>query len=214
MELLRVNEEDIDQLPDRKRVQFINSLSGFKSSNLIGTIDNMKNTNLSITSSAFHLGASPPLLGFIIRPDSVPRDTLNNLRETKICTLNHVNQDIIAQAHQTSARYPKELSEFEACGLTEEYLDTFEAPFVEESKIKMALQFIREERLPENGCHFIITQVIDVYIPKKSLRENGSIDINEAQTVCVGGLDTYYKTERLSKFSYAKPGVPLETLDK
>jgi flavin reductase (DIM6/NTAB) family NADH-FMN oxidoreductase RutF len=213
MELYRLSEEEVNQLQDRNRVQFINSLSGFKSSNLLGTIDSKGNTNLSIISSAFHLGASPPLLGFIIRPDSVPRDTLNNLRDTKICTLNHVNQDILAQAHQTSARYPKELSEFEACSLTEEYLNLFKAPFVKESKVKIALKLIREEKLPENGCHFIITQIIDVYIPKSSLKENGHIDINEAGTVCVGGLDTYYKTEKIARFSYARPDVPLKSIE-
>ena len=212
MKLLKISEEAVNQLPDRDRVQFINSLSGFKTSNLIGTIDGEGNTNLSIISSAFHLGTTPPLLGFIIRPDSVPRDTLNNLRETKICTLNHVNKNIIAKAHQTSARYRKELSEFQACGLTEEYLDRFEAPFVGESKVKMGLKFIREEKLPENGCHFIITQIIDVYVPKNSLKENGSVDINEAETVCVGGLDTYYKTERLNRFSYAKPDISLKKI--
>lgn len=214
MKLLKLSEEEITKLPDRNRVQLINSLSGFKSSNLIGSIDHQGNTNLSIVSSAFHLGASPPLLGFIIRPDSVPRDTLINLRDTKVCTLNHVNQNIVAQAHQTSARYPKELSEFKACGLTEEFLDDFEAPFVEESKVKMALKFIREEKLPENGCHFIITQILDVYIPQSSFKENGSVDINEAGTVCTGGLDTYYKTQKLYKFSYAKPDVPLKTLEE
>ncbi len=213
MKTIRISEEEISQFSDRKRVQFINSLSGFKPCNLIGTINGEGNSNLSIVSSVFHLGANPALLGLIIRPDSVPRDTLINLRETKACTLNHVNQSIMAKAHQTSARYPKEISEFKACGLTEEILEDFKAPFVAESNIKMALQFVREEKLPENGCHFIITRITDVYIPEESYREDGRVDIHKADTVCVGGLDTYYKTERLHRFSYAKPSSPLSILE-
>jgi flavin reductase (DIM6/NTAB) family NADH-FMN oxidoreductase RutF len=201
------------EFPDRERARFINSLSGFKSSNLIGTIDNKGNTNLSIISSAFHLGANPALLGFIIRPDSAPRDTLDNLRQSKICTLNHVNKNIVEQAHQTSARYPKDLSEFDACGLTAEYINDFEAPFVKESNIKMALKLIREEKLPENGCQLIITQITDVYIPKDLLKEDGRVDISNAGTVCVAGLDTYYEAKRLNRFSYAKPGLTLKPME-
>jgi flavin reductase (DIM6/NTAB) family NADH-FMN oxidoreductase RutF len=212
MKLSRVTKENINELPERNRVQFINSLSGYKPCNLIGTIDSRGVSNLSIISSVFHLGAKPSLLGFIIRPNSVQRDTLANLIETGYCTLNHVNEDIIAQAHQTSARYPKEISEFKACGLTEQYLDKFKAPFVQESKIKIALQFIRQEKLPENGSHFVVTQIVDVYMPEGTIQNNGSIDIDSAGTVCVGGLDTYYKTEKLSQFSYAKPNIQLKTI--
>ena len=102
------NSSDIIGLDQRFRVNFINSLSGFKSSNLIGTISDKGETNLCIISSAFHLGADPALLGFIIRPDVSPRHTLNNLRENSVCTLNHVNSQIVEKAHQTSARIAKE----------------------------------------------------------------------------------------------------------
>lgn len=213
MNTKRINQNDFQNFSDRERVRFINSLSGFKSSNLIGSADNEGNTNLSIISSAFHLGANPALLGFIIRPDSVPRDTLNNLRELGVCTLNHVNKNIVQQAHQTSARYEKEISEFDACGLTAEFLNDFKAPFVKESNIKIALKMIREEKLPENGCHLIISQITDVYVPKETLKEDGRVDINQAGTICVAGLDTYYETEKIGRYSYAKPGIQIESIE-
>ena len=68
----------------RKRAAFINSLTGFKSASLIGTIDNNKKTNLSIFSSVFHLGSNPALVGFINRPDSVERHTLENILQTNL----------------------------------------------------------------------------------------------------------------------------------
>jgi flavin reductase (DIM6/NTAB) family NADH-FMN oxidoreductase RutF len=207
-----ITADKLEQFESRDRARLINSLTGYKSANLIGTIGEDGVTNLCIVSSAFHLGANPALIGFIIRPDSVPRDTLQNLRSMKLCTLNHVNSKIYEQAHQTSARYPNEVSEFEECSLTEEYLNDFKAPFVKESNIKISLKVIREELIPENGTHLIITQIQDIHLPKESLSKDGSVDINQADTVCVSGLDTYYTTEKLSRLSYAKPSKPLTKL--
>lgn len=208
-----IKEEEFKNFEDRDRARFINSLSGFKSANLIGTADNKGNTNLCIISSAFHLGANPALMGFIIRPDSVPRDTLTNLREGGVCSLNHVHHSFIEKAHQTSARYPKDLSEFDACLLTPMFIDGFPAPFVAESNIKMGLKVIREEKLPENGTHLIIAQIVDVHIPSDCLHEDGRVDIEKAGSVCVAGLDTYYEGQRLKRFSYAKPGLRPKSLE-
>ncbi|MGS0728486.1 flavin oxidoreductase, partial [Shewanella sp. 0m-11] len=68
--------DDIEQMEQRVRARLINSLSGFKSANLVATISEDGHNNVAIISSCFHLGASPALMGMVIRPDSVPRDTL------------------------------------------------------------------------------------------------------------------------------------------
>lgn len=209
---IKISEDEFKNFEERKRARFINSLSGFKSSNLIGTISNGGQTNLSIISSAFHLGANPALIGFIIRPDVSPRHTLNNIRETKICTMNHVLADFVEKAHQTSARYPEEQSEFESCELTEEYLGNFNAPFVKESALKIALEFVREIKIEENGTHLIISKIIDVYLQEDMLFEDGFINLEEVGTVCVSGLDSYHKTERMGRLSYAKPDKKPEWL--
>jgi flavin reductase (DIM6/NTAB) family NADH-FMN oxidoreductase RutF len=202
---IKISEDEFKNFEDRKRARFINSLSGFKSSNLIGTISSNGQTNLSIISSAFHLGANPALIGFIIRPDVSPRHTLNNIRETKICTMNHVLADFVEKAHQTSARYSVEQSEFKSCELTEEYLEEFKAPFVKESALKMALEFVREVKIEENGTHLIISKIKDVYLQEEMLCEDGFINLEDVGTVCVSGLDSYHKTERMGRLSYAKP---------
>ncbi|PIK16762.1 MAG: flavin oxidoreductase [Halobacteriovorax sp. JY17] len=190
---------------DRKRVRFINSLSGIKSANLIGTISSSGQTNLSIVSSAFHLGASPALLGIIIRPDISPRHTLENIRSTKVLTLNHVNENIYRNAHQTSARYKREVSEFEACSLTEEYLENFKAPFVKESHVKVALELSREVSIKENGTHMLILKILGVWIPKRIMNDDGYLNIEDTQAVCVSGLDTYHSIQKLERLPYAKP---------
>jgi len=209
MKTLTKNERE--KLDRRYRAKLINSLSGFKSVNLIAT-KSEKSSNLSIISSAFHLGADPALMGFIIRPDSVVRGTLKNLRKNGICTLNHAHSNIVEQAHQTSARYPENVSEFEQVKLNEEYLDGFEIPFVKESKIKFSLKMLREIVIQENGTHMIICEIQNIYYPKDVLLEDGSIDIHKAETLTVSGLDTYFETTKIGKLSYAKPDKDLEWL--
>lgn len=208
-----IEKSAFESFETRKRARFINSLSGFKSANLIGTKDSNQLTNLSIISSAVHLGASPALIGIIFRPDVTPRHTLANIRETKICTLNHINHQIIEQAHQTSARYPKETSEFKACNLTEQYLNDHPAPFVKESNIKMALKLIREIPIEENGTQFLIMSIEGVYLPEDILLEDGLVDIEMGQTVCVSGLDSYHLTDKKGRLSYAKPDKPLSWIE-
>ena len=68
--------KELGELEKLKRVNLINTVSGYKPANLIGTISAAKQTNLAIFSSVVHLGTNPPLFGFITRPTmEVPRHT-------------------------------------------------------------------------------------------------------------------------------------------
>jgi len=205
---------DLENLEKRYRVKLINSLSGFKSANLIGTVDENSITNLSIVSSVFHLGAEPPLIGMIIRPDTAKRDTLDNIRKTKQYTINHVNEDIFFKAHQTSARYDSEQSEFSEVGLTEAFRNNFIAPFVKESYIKIGVKLIREEKIIENGAHLIIGEIVYIEFPEHILEEDGHLDINEVKSVAVSGLDEYQQAYSLGRLQYAKKDTTTTYLDR
>ena len=76
-------EQDIDSMEYLYRINLINSCSGFKSANLIGTIDENGLTNVAVFSSVIHMGSNPPLLGFILRPTTVARNTYDNLKKIK-----------------------------------------------------------------------------------------------------------------------------------
>lgn len=192
-------------MESRSRAAFVNSLSGFKSASLIGTTDAKGQTNLAVFNSVFHLGANPALVGFIIRPDSVGRHTLENILETESYTINHINKDIYMRAHQTSARYPKQVSEFEATGLTEEYTTQLKAPYVKESYIKYGLSLSEKHELKINNTILIIGKIEEIFIPEDCLLPHGGIDIEKAETVAISGLDGYHSTQLLSRLSYAKP---------
>ena len=110
---MHFNTDQINDLEKIKKINLINSCSGYKSANLIGSISNEGITNVAVFSSITHLGSNPPTLGFIVRPTTVPRDTYKNIMESGIFTINHVYEDILEDAHHTSAKYEEEISEFD-----------------------------------------------------------------------------------------------------
>ena len=82
MNTIYLSKDKIAAMDKKYRASLINSLSGFKSVSLIGTINKNKKENLAIFSSVVHIGSYPALIGFIQRPHSVERHTLENILET------------------------------------------------------------------------------------------------------------------------------------
>jgi flavin reductase (DIM6/NTAB) family NADH-FMN oxidoreductase RutF len=192
-------------MEQRQRANLVNSVGGFKSVCLIGTVDTVGQTNLAIFNSIFHIGANPPLIGFIMRPDSVERHTLANIEATGYYTINHLNEAIYQQGHQTSARYPKHISEFETTGLTPTYKNDFKAPLVEESTIQLGIEFKERINLTINNTIMIIGEIKDMYFPSHCLATDGFLDIEKAGTIACSGLDSYHFTTLLQRLPYAKP---------
>lgn len=204
--------KDILKIEKLYRIALVNSLSGFKSANLIGTVSSEGKTNLAIFNSVIHVGANPPLLGFLMRPVSVERHTYINIKETNYFTINHIHKEIFKQAHQTSARYDKKTSEFEACNLTPEYTETIKVPYVKESKIKIGLKFLEDQEIKSNKTIFIVGEILEIILPDEVVVEDGFVDIEKAGTVAISGLDSYHETKRIARLSYAKPGIESKEL--
>ncbi|EKT3956551.1 flavin reductase [Flavobacterium psychrophilum] len=200
-----ISSTEIMNMEKQERVHFINSLGGFKSVSLIGTTNNDRQTNLAVFSSIFHIGANPALIAVVFRPSPPDRDTLKNILETGFYTINHINEKIYKQAHQTSARYDANISEFDATGLQPEYKNNFKAPFVKESKIQLGVEFREKIALTINNTIMIIGEIKDVYFPENCLLKDGFLDLEKANTITCSGLDSYHKTIRLNRLSYAKP---------
>lgn len=210
---MQFDADTIAGMEQRFRAAFINSISGFKPANLVGTADKNRNSNLAIVSSVVHLGSHPPLLALFIRPSPVERHTLENLLDSGCYTLNHVAEDFIEAAHQTAARYDRDQSEFAATGLTERWEQGFDAPFVAEAAISMAMELREHQPLPINSTHLVIGEVVGVDVPQGCVRDDGSIDISAANTVAISGLDSYYRATRVRRMAYAKPELPPTVLD-
>ena len=207
-----ITTEAIMSMEKQERVHFINSLGGFKSVALVGTSDKNGNTNLAIFSSFFHIGAHPPLIGMIFRPSPPERDTLRNILETGFYTVNHINESIYKQAHQTSARYDPEISEFDVTGLNSEYKNDFFAPFVVESNIQLGIEFKEKVDISINNTILIIGEIVQIYVPENCLNQDGFIDLEKANTITCSGLDSYHKTVKLDRLSYAKPNKEISSI--
>jgi len=211
--MTHISSTQIADMEQRYRAAFINSLGGFKSVVLVGTVDGQGATNLAIFNSLFHIGANPPLCGLIFRPDTVERHTLSNIESTGVYTINHLNEGIYKKAHQTSARYPKDQSEFEATGLTPEFLEGFQAPFVSESQLRFAVGMREKIPLGINGTILMIGQIVDVWLQEEFIQPDGFVDLEQAGTLTCSGLDSYHRTQRIARLSYPKPGAwPQEIL--
>jgi flavin reductase (DIM6/NTAB) family NADH-FMN oxidoreductase RutF len=204
--------EALIQLKKNERAHLINSLGGFKSLALVGTTDKNGNTNLAVFSSVFHVGANPPLIGLIFRPSPPERNTFSNIIETGYYTINHVNESIYKQAHQTSARYDKDVSEFEITGLIKEYKDQFLAPYVAQSKIQLGIEFKEKIDISSNNTTLVIGEIKHIYVPQDCIAPDGFVDIEKANTVTCSGLDSYHKTIKLDRLSYAKPNLEIKSI--
>lgn len=204
MKHLATNE--LSKLKRRKRANLINSITGYKPANLIGTTSDKGNTNMAIFSSCVHLGANPPLIGFIQRPvGEVPRHTYENIKKTGVYTINHIHKSFVEKAHFTSAKFERGTSEFEKCGLTEEYVENFAAPFVKESEIKMGVVYSGEMPIKQNDTILVIGEITHVIFPENAWLENGNLNLNAAEDVAISGLDTYHEVKQITSLPYAKP---------
>ncbi|MAT52709.1 MAG: flavin oxidoreductase [Porticoccaceae bacterium] len=203
-----LHKNDIEALERRFRTHLINGVTGFSSANLVGTVGAGGQTNLAMISSVVHIGAHPPLKAMVIRPHSVPRHTLENILETGHYTLNHVHADLCLQAHQTSARYPREQSEFDACGLEACWLDAFPAPFVARSRIRIGMRYREHQTLAINDTVLVVGEVVLIDVPDDCLVATGHLDLERAGTLAVNGLDGYHDTRQLTRLAYAKPDCP------
>jgi len=195
------------------RGNFINSLSGFKSASLIATVNSEGNSNLAIFSNIVHIGADPALIGFINRPKDAAPHTISNIEATGAYTINLIPANLVQQAHQTSAKYADAESEFKAVGLTEEFTEYSKAPFVFESPVKYAMELKEIIPIKFNNTFFVIGAVTGVFIDEQILAVDGFLDLEKANIITSLGIDGYYSTEKLARYSYAKPGKELNRID-
>lgn len=125
--------------------------------------------------------------------------------ETKSFTLNQITEDFFEKAHHTAARYPKEMSEFNAAGLTAHYRPDFFAPAVSESYIQIGASFKERIDIALNGTTIIVGQIEWVRLPENIIEEDGYVDLVKAGTITCSGLDAYHKASEIKRLPYAKP---------
>lgn len=202
MHLSRAAIDDMDHL---YKINLMNSISGYKSANLIATKSEGGMSNVAIFSSVVHYGSSPAILGFVLCPTTVARNTYDNIKKTGFYTINSVSESIIEDAHHTSAKYAPGISEFDKTDLSEEYKDNFYAPYITESPLKIGLKFLEEYHIKANGTILVLGEVTDLYFKDEMLSDDGFLNLAEAKITAINGLDTYVISGKQKRLAYQRP---------
>jgi flavin reductase (DIM6/NTAB) family NADH-FMN oxidoreductase RutF len=212
--MIQFTKNTIQDLPKINRLNLINSCTGYKSANLIGTKSKDGKTNVAIFSSITHLGSDPALLGFILRPATVPRNSYSNLKETGYFTVNHVTEKIITQAHQTSAAYDYGVSEFDITGLNEVYHDGIYEPFVANSPVQILCKYVSEYVIKENNCIHILASIEKIFCNEDLITKDNWLQLEKGNVVTINGLDGYCLPKLLDRFEYARPNTKTKSMLK
>jgi flavin reductase (DIM6/NTAB) family NADH-FMN oxidoreductase RutF len=209
-----ISKETISQMDKIEKLNLINSCTGYKSANLIATKSIEGNTNVAIFSSVTHLGNSPSLIGFFVRPTDVPRDTYKNIMETGYFTVNHITIDMIMDAHHTSANYDLGISEFDKTNLEEEYKDGFKIPFVKGSPVQLYCKFVNEYIIKENDTIHIIASIEHVFFDELLEHKDGWLQLDKGNIVALNGVDGYFLPKLIDRFQTANQNILTKSLKK
>lgn len=202
-----MNKQEIEQLDRVKRINLINSIVGVRSINLIATESKEGIDNLAIFSSVIHLGSAPAVLGFISRPigKEGQRDTLNNIRENPFYTINSVHEDFLKQAHYTSAKAPREKSEFDVCKIERQKLNDFPIPFVKKSMIKIGMYNKEIIPIETNGTFLIVGEVRELIIEDEAIiAENGILKNDKPKLMGTIGCSSYYHCQKIEDYPFVR----------
>jgi flavin reductase (DIM6/NTAB) family NADH-FMN oxidoreductase RutF len=202
--------EDIHNLEHIYKINLMNSCSGYKSANLIGSISETGQENVAVFSSITHIGSSPAVLGFFLRPTTVIRNTYENIKATGVYTINHIHKAILEDAHHTSAKYDTSISEFDATNLNSEYKPEFKAPFVKDAPVQLAMEFAEEYPIKVNNTILVIGKVVGLYVKEQLIEDDGFINLAKAEVAAINGLDGYAVSTNQTRFGYQRP-KPLAT---
>ena len=203
--MISFDKKAIENLEHFDKINLINSAMGYKSAALIGTKSSDGISNLAIFSSVTHFGSNPAIYGFVLRPTTVRRNTYDNIKENGVFTLNPVFEEKITDAHHTSAKYPKEISEFDKTSFEEEYKDNWQAPFVKNAPIQIAMKFSEEIPIKANGTILILALVENIYVREELISDDYFINLSNGNIATINGLDGYAVPKEIERFPYQRP---------
>jgi flavin reductase (DIM6/NTAB) family NADH-FMN oxidoreductase RutF len=210
--MVHYSKNAIQNLSKIPRLNLINSCTGYKSANLIATKTSNGISNVAVFSSITHLGSDPAMLGFILRPTTVPRNTYKNIRDLGYFTVNHITESMIIDAHHTSANYDESISEFNQTNLEEEFYEGIETPFVKGSPVQILCKYLNEYEIKENGTIHIIASIEELFVKENLIQKENWLRLDLENVVSISGLDAYCVPTVMDRFEYARPNVPTKSM--
>ena len=207
----KITASEIKTLHKIPRLNLVNSCTGYKSCNLIATKSKDGISNVAVFSSVTHLGSDPAMLGFIVRPATVPRNTYKNIKDLGYFTVNHITENMIADAHHTSANYDDDISEFDKTNLEEEFHDGIETPFVKNAPVQLLCKYLNEYEIKENNTIHLIASIEAIFYKENLEGKEMWLQLDKEKIVTVNGLDGYCVPVLKDRFKYARANQPSES---
>lgn len=184
---------------DRKwRINLINSLIGPKNLHVLLTSHAEHRLNAAIFNSGLHVGSSPPYVGFLLRPTTVPRHTYANLQSYPYATLNAVSRSFYDRAHETHAKFAEGINEADAVGLPLRWEEGNDLPYLAESPLTARLRLVEEHFLAVNQTRLLIFSIEAVWIAQEA-EPDGFIRLDRLGLVAGSGCDAYWGLEFLER---------------
>ncbi len=208
-----ISKDDISKMEKVQRLNLINSCTGYKSANLIATKSIEGIENVAVFSSITHLGSNPAMLGFIVRPTTVPRDTYKNIKETGYFSVNHITSEMIVDAHHTSADYGATISEFDKTNLEPEYKSDINFPFVKNAPVQLLCKYLNEYHILENDTIHVIATIENIFFNENLEHKDGWLQLDQGDVVAINGLDGYCLPKLIDRFEYARVDVKTKSFD-
>ncbi len=173
----------------------------------IGSVSAAGVRNLAPFSFFNAVAASPPTVLFsTIRASGARKDTLSNVEETGVFTVNVVTEETAEAMNLTSGSYDPSVDEFELAGLTAVAGTVVDAPFVAEAKANLECRLSQVVPIGTDGpmaASIVIGEVVRVHVDGAIL-DGTRIDQEALRAVGRMGGPTYTRTRDL--FSLERPG--------
>ena len=157
-------EFDPAQLGDRETTLLVKSILIPRPIAWVGTVDATGTTNLAPHSFFTMASEEPPIVLF---SSTTRKDTVANVEETGEFTISLVSRPLFEAANQTSAPYPREVSEFERAGLAEEDSALVAAPRAAGSPAVLGCTL--EDVIPVGTSFLVLGRVVRVAVDTDTL---------------------------------------------
>lgn len=138
----------------------------------------------------------PPMVSVAIsRREGAYKDTTQHIKNSKVFTVNTVDEDNVEAVHKTARALPADESELLKYGLTPNTSAFIKAPGIEEAKIRLECRMKHIVPLVHMGIvtgDLVLGEIIAVHV-EKSLYKRGAVDTVALKPVGRLGGDDYTK---------------------
>ncbi len=153
------------------------------------------------------IGANPPTLMFsaVNRRDGSKKDTVANIETQKEFVVNIVSHANRESMNLSSADFPSDESEFDACKLTRGDSEYVKVPYVKEASIHMECSLNQIVHLGEGSlaANVIFGNILKVHIDDAILDADGAVDPEKLDTIGRLGGSSYSRTTE--RFDIPRP---------